>query len=247
MNMLGAPKYTVNNFFRFTCLRNAPHVMMIGCANLRTKQGRRDDYISVTLTSSNSDWHKGWFYLWNDLEHALPAYTGCSIAKSQRNWANGPAKEQEKMLKLHWIVLGRLRNAGITLAAAPTLRHDGRHGPLGGDCDRTGASVAARGSAPCGTSDREIDLLMAAGADASNAPQLGDREIRKLSIFPTRFIRPLSWNDLLGVDLGVSLSLQLKCAHLVLTKAPLPEEAIFNLNQAATEKRHAAHKALHKK
>jgi hypothetical protein len=27
-----------------------------------------------------------------------------------------PAKEQEKMLKLHWTVLGHLRNAGVTLA-----------------------------------------------------------------------------------------------------------------------------------
>jgi hypothetical protein len=53
----------------------------------------------------------------NDPEHALPAYTGCSIAKSQRNWADDPAKkEQEKILKSHWAVLGRLRNAGITLA-----------------------------------------------------------------------------------------------------------------------------------
>jgi hypothetical protein len=53
----------------------------------------------------------------NDLEHTLPSYTGCSIAKSQRNWADVPAKkEQEKMLKSHEAVLGRLRNAGITLA-----------------------------------------------------------------------------------------------------------------------------------
>jgi hypothetical protein len=77
----------------------------------------------------------------NDPEFALSSYTGCSIAKSQRNWADGPAKkEQEKMLKLHWVVLGRLRNAGVTLAevigprprcraapevAALPLRHDG--------------------------------------------------------------------------------------------------------------------------
>jgi hypothetical protein len=39
----------------------------------------------------------------------------------------------------------------------------------------------------------------------------------------------------------------LKCAHLVLAKAPLPEEAIFNQKQAAAEKRHAARKAQHKK
>jgi hypothetical protein len=58
---------------------------MISCANLRTKQGRGDDYISMTLTNSNSGWHKGWFYLRNDPEFVLLSYTGCSIAKSQRN------------------------------------------------------------------------------------------------------------------------------------------------------------------
>jgi hypothetical protein len=56
----------------------------------------------VTLTSSNNDWHKGWFYLQNNPEHALPVYTECSIVKSQRNWDDGPTKkEQEKMLKIY--------------------------------------------------------------------------------------------------------------------------------------------------
>jgi hypothetical protein len=73
-------------------------------------------------------------------------------------------------------------------------------------------------------------------ADASDAPQRGDREIFELSIFSASFIRPLSWNDLLGVDLGRSLSLQLKCTHLFPAKAPLPEEAIFNQNQAAVRR-----------
>jgi hypothetical protein len=44
-----------------------------------------------------------------------------------------------------------------------------------------------------------------------------------------------------------SLSLQSKCAHLVPAKVPLPEEAIFNHNQAAAEKKHAVRKAQHKK
>jgi hypothetical protein len=39
----------------------------------------------------------------------------------------------------------------------------------------------------------------------------------------------------------------LKCAHLVPTKAPFPEEAISNQNKAAAEKRRAARKAQHKK
>jgi hypothetical protein len=63
----------------------------------------------VTLTCSNSGWHKGWFYLWNDPEFALPSYTRSAITKSQRNWADGPTKkEQEKILKHHWVVLGCL-------------------------------------------------------------------------------------------------------------------------------------------
>jgi hypothetical protein len=45
------------------------------------KQGRGDYYILVSLISSNNGWHKGWFYLRNDPEFALPAYTGNSIAE----------------------------------------------------------------------------------------------------------------------------------------------------------------------
>jgi hypothetical protein len=39
----------------------------------------------------------------------------------------------------------------------------------------------------------------------------------------------------------------LKCADLIPAKAPLPEEAIFNRNKAATEKWGTARKAQHKK
>jgi hypothetical protein len=40
--------------------------------------------------------------------------------------------------------------------------------------------------------------------------------------------------------------LQLKCAHIVPAKVPLPEKAIFNRNKAAAERWRAAHKAQHK-
>jgi hypothetical protein len=71
----------------------------------------------MSLTSSNSGWHKGWFYLRNDPEFALPAFTGNSIGQSRRNFSDGPAKaEQEKILKDHWAVLRHLRGAGVTLS-----------------------------------------------------------------------------------------------------------------------------------
>jgi hypothetical protein len=93
-------------FFKFACLKDGSRAATIGFANLRMKQGLGDDYISVTLTSSNSGWHKRWFYLRNDPEFALPAYTGNSITEPRRNWSDGPMKtEQEKILKDHWAVL----------------------------------------------------------------------------------------------------------------------------------------------
>jgi hypothetical protein len=72
-------------FFKFACLKDGSRVATIGCANLRMKLGRGDDYIPVTLTSLNSSWHKGLFYLRNVSEFVLPAYTGNSIAESRRN------------------------------------------------------------------------------------------------------------------------------------------------------------------
>jgi hypothetical protein len=81
-------------FFRFTCLKEGSRAATTGYANLRMKQGRSDDYIPVTLTSSNCGWHKWWFYLRNDLEFALPSYTGNSITESRRNWADGPTKKE---------------------------------------------------------------------------------------------------------------------------------------------------------
>jgi hypothetical protein len=93
-------------FFKFACLKEGSWAATISCANLRMKQGRDEDYIPVSLTSSNNGWHKVWFYLPNDPEFALPVYTGNSIAESRRNWSDGPAKmEQEKMLRDHWAVL----------------------------------------------------------------------------------------------------------------------------------------------
>jgi hypothetical protein len=59
----------------------------------------------------------GWFYLRNNPKFALAAYTANSIAELWWNWSDGPAKmEQEKILKDHWVVLGCLRGAGVTLA-----------------------------------------------------------------------------------------------------------------------------------
>jgi hypothetical protein len=61
--------------------------------------------------------HKGLFYLRNDPEFILLAFTGNSIGQERSNWTDGPPKvEQEKLLKEHWAVLAHLQGAGVTLA-----------------------------------------------------------------------------------------------------------------------------------
>jgi hypothetical protein len=262
---IGAHWNLFQYFFRFTFPRDGSSAATIGCTNLRTKQGRGDDYIPVMLTSSNSGWHKGWFYLRNDPEHALPSYTGCSIAKSQRNWANGPdKKEQEKMLKLHWVVLGHLRNTRITLAevigqyhsrgVVPLRRRPLRH------CEMTAdrAPWEKTMTAPEPLSSLEVQRHVAQAIGRSTYSWSPSRMLTMLPNAGTeKFVSCLSSRqvsfalcrgaDLLGVDLGVFLSSQLKCAHVAPAKAPFPEEAIFNQNKAATEKRRAARKTQHKK
>jgi hypothetical protein len=103
-------------FFMFACLKDGSKVAPIGCANLQMKQGRGDKYIPSLLTSSNSGWHKWWFYLRKDPEFALPTFTGNSIANAPRSWNDGPPKaEQKKMFKDHWVMLARLHEAKVGL------------------------------------------------------------------------------------------------------------------------------------
>jgi hypothetical protein len=104
-------------FFMFACLKDGSKAAAIGCTNLQMKQGRGDKYIPSSLTSSKSGWHKGWFYLKNDPEFALPAFTGNSIANTPRSCTDGPLKtEQERMFRDHWVVLAHLRDAEVSLA-----------------------------------------------------------------------------------------------------------------------------------
>jgi hypothetical protein len=219
------------------------------------KQDHGDDFILALLTSSNSGWHKGWFYLWNDPEHVLPAYTGCSIAKSQRNRVDGPAKtEQEKMLKSHWAVLGRLRDVGITLAEVVGKYHARGVLPLRRRPLRLYDMTAERApwvgtvTAPELLSPLEVQRRVAQAIGRSTyswspsrmlpmLPNVGTEKIVSCLSSREVYIRPSPWNDVLKANLGVFLSLQLKCTHLIPGKAPLPDEAIFNQKKVAAEER----------
>jgi hypothetical protein len=219
---IGAHWHLFRYFFRFTCLREGSRVVTIGCANLRMKQGRGDDYIPAPLTSSNNGWHKGWFYLCYDPEHALPVYTGCSIAKSQRNWADNPVKkEQEKMLKSHWVVLGCLRSAKITLEEVVRQYHARGVVPLRrrllclSDMTTERAPWVETVTAPELPSPLEIQRRVAHSIGRSTyswppsrmlpmLPNAGIEKIVSCSSSREAYIHPLPWNDVLEANLGSS-------------------------------------------
>jgi hypothetical protein len=76
---ISAHSHLFKYFFMFACLKDGSRAVMIGCANLQMKQGRGNNYIPSSLTSSNSSWLQGWFYLRNDPKFVLSAFTGNSI------------------------------------------------------------------------------------------------------------------------------------------------------------------------
>jgi hypothetical protein len=83
-------------FFKFTFLREGSRAATIGCANLRMKKGRGDDYIPAPLTISNSGWRRGWFYLRNDPEHALSAYTAAPLRTRKGTRRTAPPRQSRR-------------------------------------------------------------------------------------------------------------------------------------------------------
>jgi hypothetical protein len=58
------------------------------------KQGGMEEYIQTNLPTSNSGWHRGWFYLKNDPEGPLPELTGRWYDRAPASWSYGPDKRR---------------------------------------------------------------------------------------------------------------------------------------------------------
>jgi hypothetical protein len=161
-------------------------------------------------------------------------------------------------------VLGRLRNVGITLAevigqyhargVVPLRRRPLRLYDMTADRPPWAGTVTAL--EPPSPLEVQRRVAQAIGRSTYSwppsrmLPMLPNAGTEKFISCPSS--RQVSFAlchgaDLIRVDLGAFLTSQLKCAHLIPAKAPLPEEAIFNQNKAAAEKRRAAHQAQHKK
>jgi hypothetical protein len=88
-----------------------------GGLTLSVRDSRRDMYLSCTMTSNNSGWEKGWFYLHND-DAGLPSYTRKVLKKKPDAWmyrVSSPARQRR--LEPLTNAISQLANVGLTVAS----------------------------------------------------------------------------------------------------------------------------------
>jgi hypothetical protein len=129
---------------------------------LAVRTSRKEEYIPCTMTTNNSDWERGWFYLRN-AEPGLAPYTGKVLRERAASWYHGvsPPSHQAWLDSLV-AALKKLADHGLTAGvrprqppppagrpldgeAAPHLRDERGRGPR-----RVGEIAAAARSLPAG-------------------------------------------------------------------------------------------------
>jgi hypothetical protein len=107
--------------------RRAVHAsgMKIGLWNTR-----RELYIPCTMTSNNSEWERGWFYLRND-SASLPSYSGKVLKDKADSWQLGvsPPSHQTRLDSL-LDALKDLADGGLTAGCVLANLHHRRIVPL---------------------------------------------------------------------------------------------------------------------
>jgi hypothetical protein len=101
-----------------------------GGVTIAVRETHRELYTPCTMTSNNTDWERGWFYLRND-EPVLPPWTGKVVREEADSWWHdlSPSSRQDRLdsaLK----ALKALADAGLTAASVLASLHNQRIVPL---------------------------------------------------------------------------------------------------------------------
>jgi hypothetical protein len=69
-----------------------------GGVTIAVREKRRELYIPCTMSSNNTEWERGWFYLRND-ELGLPPWTGKVVKEKADSWWHGlsPSSRQDRL------------------------------------------------------------------------------------------------------------------------------------------------------
>ena len=91
---------------------------------------RKDLYIPCKMTTNNSEWDLGWFYLRND-DGQLPTYTGKVLLEKPDAWSYGVLPpECQARLEMYTDALQHLAGKGLTAAIVIANFHRRRVLPL---------------------------------------------------------------------------------------------------------------------
>jgi hypothetical protein len=101
-----------------------------GGLSLAVRTQRKEEYIPCTMTTNNSDWERGWFYLRN-AEPGLPPYTGKVLRERAASWYHGVSSPQHQA-RLDSLVaaLKELAGRGLTAGCVLANLHHRRVVPL---------------------------------------------------------------------------------------------------------------------
>jgi hypothetical protein len=93
----------------------------VGSVSISLRETRRELYIPCTMTSNNTEWERGWFYLRND-EPGLPPYTGNVVKEKADSWWHdmSPSSCQER-LESALLALKNLADAGLGVTTPPEI------------------------------------------------------------------------------------------------------------------------------
>jgi hypothetical protein len=102
----------------------------VGGVTIALRETRRELYVPSTMTSNNTEWEWGWFYLRND-EPGLSPWTGKVVREKADSWRHGvsPSSRRDRLdsaLK----VLKALADAGLTTTSVLANLHHRRIVPL---------------------------------------------------------------------------------------------------------------------
>jgi hypothetical protein len=93
--------------------RGTRRAVRAGGLTLALRDTRKELYLSCTLTSNNTDWEKGWFYLRND-DPDLPPYTGKVLREKPEAWVYGvPHPARQRRIEPLTNTLRQLADSGL--------------------------------------------------------------------------------------------------------------------------------------
>jgi hypothetical protein len=122
--------FRVELFTQPTTEQRTRRAVRAGGMSLALRVQYKDDYIPCTMTTNNTGWERGWFYLRN-AEPGLPPYTGLVLREKPDSWSYGVSTVQHRRrLDSLLAALRSLAARGLTAATVLAFLHHRRIVPL---------------------------------------------------------------------------------------------------------------------